>query len=87
MTFTVANVLEYSSQTVYLNGVVQDLGNDYAISGSTITMSVAPATTDALLVSYYLDASIAFTGLQTPTPAVDGTTTVFTLAATPGRRR
>jgi hypothetical protein len=42
------------SEHVYLNGVLQEpgTGNDYTISGATITMAVAPQASDKLVVSY-----------------------------------
>lgn len=41
------------TEEVYLNGVLQnDGGNDYSISGATITFVDAPVSTDKVLVSY-----------------------------------
>lgn len=43
------------TESVYLNGVLQNegAGNDYTISGATITYLTAPDTGDILLVSYF----------------------------------
>lgn len=53
-TFTLANTPIAGSEHVYLNGVLQDsgAGNDYTISGSTITYLTAPLTGEKLRVSY-----------------------------------
>ena len=53
--FTVANTVSPAgSLKVYLNGVRQRSGasNDYTFSGSTLTLSVAPASGDTLVVDY-----------------------------------
>jgi hypothetical protein len=53
-TFTLANTPTTGSEELYLNGLLQDegTGNDYTISTSTITMLVAPLSSDKLRVSY-----------------------------------
>lgn len=53
-TFTLANTPVIGSDHVYLNGLLQEAGagNDYTISGSTITMATAPLTGEKLRVSY-----------------------------------
>jgi hypothetical protein len=42
------------SEEVFLNGILQEpgAGNDYTISGATITYLAAPLTNDRLRVSY-----------------------------------
>lgn len=52
--FTLAHTPVSGSEHLYLNGVLQEpgAGNDYTISGATITMAVAPQSTDKLIVSY-----------------------------------
>ena len=52
--FTLANTPVAGSETLYLNGVVQNsgAGNDYTISGAAITYLTAPSTGDILLASY-----------------------------------
>jgi hypothetical protein len=54
-TFALANAPLANTEQVYLNGILQEpgAGNDYTISGSTITYLSAPATGDRLKVSYY----------------------------------
>ena len=54
VTFTMANTPVSGSEHVYLNGLLQEVGggNDYTISGGTITMSVAPLTGERIKVSY-----------------------------------
>lgn len=52
--FTLANTPTPGSEEVYLNGLLQHAGagNDYTISGDTITFATAPLTGDVVLVSY-----------------------------------
>jgi hypothetical protein len=52
--FTLANAPVAGSEHVYLNGVLQESGsgNDYTISGSSITMLTAPTSGEKLRVSY-----------------------------------
>ena len=52
--FTLANTPTSGSEHVYLNGALQQsgAGNDYTISGGTITMLAAPLTGEKILVSY-----------------------------------
>ena len=52
--FTLANTPTSGSEHVYLNGMLQEsgAGNDYTISGASITMLTAPLTGEKLRVSY-----------------------------------
>lgn len=52
--FTLANTPVSGSEHVYLNGILQEsgAGNDYTISGTTITMATAPLSGEKLRVSY-----------------------------------
>jgi len=52
--FTLANTPTSGTEMVFLNGLLQEsgAGNDYTISGGTITYLAAPSTGDSLLVSY-----------------------------------
>lgn len=54
VTFTLANTPTAGTEQVYLNGILQEPGggNDYTISGATITYLAAPTTGDRLRVSY-----------------------------------
>lgn len=54
VTFTLANTPVAGSEHIYLNGVLQAVGagNDYTISGDTITMLTAPLSGERILVSY-----------------------------------
>lgn len=54
VTFTLANTPVAGSEHVYLNGLRQDVGagNDYTISGATITYLSAPLTGEKLRVDY-----------------------------------
>lgn len=53
-TFTLANVCVVGSEHVYLNGMLQEsgAGNDYTITGATITYLAAPLTAEKLRASY-----------------------------------
>lgn len=44
--------LETESIEVFLNGLRQDPGDDYSVTGSTITFVTAPAVGQTLRVSY-----------------------------------
>jgi hypothetical protein len=52
--FTLAHTPVSNSEHVYLNGLLQEpgVGNDYSISGGTITFSTAPVSGDRIRVSY-----------------------------------
>lgn len=52
--FTLANTPSAGTEEIYLNGILMDsgAGNDYTISGATITMLVVPQTNDKLRVNY-----------------------------------
>jgi hypothetical protein len=53
-TFTLANTPIANTESVFLNGLLQEpgAGNDYTISGATITMLNIPAAGDRLRVNY-----------------------------------
>lgn len=53
-TYGLANTPVSGSEHVYLNGMLQEAGagNDYTISGATITMLTAPISGDKIRVSY-----------------------------------
>lgn len=52
--FVLASTPVSGSEHVYLNGILQDVGagNDYTISGATITFAEAPTTGDKVRASY-----------------------------------
>jgi len=54
-TYTLASTPLAGTEQVFLNGILQEpgAGNDYTISGGTITYLTAPVTGDRLRVSYY----------------------------------
>jgi hypothetical protein len=54
VTFTLANTPTAGTEQVYLNGILQEpgAGNDYTISGATITYLTAPVANDKIRVSY-----------------------------------
>lgn len=53
-TYTLANTPIAGTEHVYLNGILQEpaAGNDYTISGATITYLTAPVTGDKIRVTY-----------------------------------
>ena len=53
-TFTLAHTPIVGSEMVYMNGLLLNhgVGNDYTISGATITMLIIPISTDILLANY-----------------------------------
>lgn len=53
--FTLATAPLSGQESVYVNGILQNLGgsNDYTISSATITFNTAPSTGDVVLVSYF----------------------------------
>lgn len=55
VTFTLANVPVVGTEEIYLNGMSQDAGagNDYTISGATVTYLTAPITGDKIRISYF----------------------------------
>jgi len=52
--FTLANIPLAGEEMVFLNGVLQEpgAGNDYTISGLTITMLTAPTSLERIRVTY-----------------------------------
>ena len=54
VTFTLANTPLVGTECIYYNGLLQNVGagNDYTISGSTITFVIAPETSSVILVNY-----------------------------------
>ena len=54
-TFTLANTPVSGSEEIFVNGILQEsgAGNDYTISGGTITMLTAPASDDKLVANYW----------------------------------
>jgi hypothetical protein len=55
VTYTLANTPIAGTEQVYLNGILQEpgAGNDYTISGATITYLAAPLTNDKIRVTYF----------------------------------
>ena len=51
-TFTVSDSIHERSEILRIGGAVQELTEDYTISGKTITMTVAPATGVRVRIKY-----------------------------------
>jgi hypothetical protein len=53
-TYTLANTPISNTEMLYVNGLLQEpgAGNDYTISGGTITMLSAPVSGDRIRVNY-----------------------------------
>ena len=72
------------SLRLYLNGVVQTRGIDYALLGSTITYLVTPPQTgDSLIAWYRLSSPLVFADQIVPTGLKNGVNATFTLPSTP----
>lgn len=72
------------SLRLYLNGIVQTEGIDYALLGDTITYIVTPPQTGDSLIAWYRDGvTIGFVDAEVPTGTIDGSNAVFTLSETP----
>jgi hypothetical protein len=56
VTFTLAHVPVANTDSLFLNGLRQHkgIGNDYTISGATITFNTAPTTGSVLLIDYIM---------------------------------
>lgn len=65
--FTLSNTPTANTEQVFLNGILQNVGagNDYTISGNTITFAIPPIVTDVILVNYTIDVTL-------PTPPTPG---------------
>lgn len=73
-----------ASLLLTLNGLVLESGNDYGLSGNTITMAVAPTTGDVLIAWYRFSGnSINFSDDETPSGVIDGVNAAFGLANAP----
>lgn len=84
--FTLSQAPVAGSEHVFLDGVLRNSGsgNDYTISGASITMSVAPPKESVLLVSYRTASGTTnFADREVPSGAIDGINATFTLAHTP----
>ena len=73
---------------LYLNGLLQELGTDYTLSGTTITFASdeKPQTGDELLAFYRIagtGAAATFVDAETPVGSVNGTNLAFSLANVP----
>lgn len=84
--FTLASTPLTNSLRLYLNGQRLTYTNDYTLSGTTITMVVAPTTGDTLLADYEISSGTFSTGStsfiynETPSGTVNGSTTAFDTA-------
>ncbi|MGP0074777.1 MAG: hypothetical protein ACLPWF_22930 [Bryobacteraceae bacterium] len=87
--FTLANVPNPStSLSLFRNGLLLTLGVDYTVSSNSVTFLTGrlPQSGDVLLASYRLSVSIpgvAFVDQETPSGAINGVNTTFTLSQTP----
>ncbi len=54
-TYVLANTPKVGTESVYINGLLQDsgAGNDYTISGDTITMLYLLTSGDKIRISYF----------------------------------
>jgi hypothetical protein len=76
-----------ASLALYRNGMLQKVGQDYALSGQVLAFvsAAAPQPGDTLLAWYRLsgdsDGTMSFVDSDSPVGTMDGTNTVFTLSA------
>jgi len=87
--FTLANIPAPSASVeLFRNGLLLQTGNDYTLTGNTITFlsSTVPQSSDVLLASYRVSVTITgvgFVDLETPAGSVNGSNTSFTLSHVP----
>jgi len=63
--FTLANSTTTNAIFVVINGVTQEPGTDYTVSGTTLTFTTAPKTGDKIVVRYVANSSVV-TGIYSP---------------------
>jgi hypothetical protein len=87
--FTLANVPNpAASLTLFRNGLLLKQGGDFTLSSNAITFQTGavPQSGDILSASYRLSVTIpgvGFVDQETPSGAINGVNTVFTLSQTP----
>jgi hypothetical protein len=77
-----------SSLAMFRNGLLLDQGNDYTLSGNSVTFlgAAVPQAGDVLLASYRISVTISgvgFVDMETPSGSVNGSNTSFTLSQVP----
>jgi hypothetical protein len=88
-TFTLVSApIPASSLAIFRNGLLLRQTGDFTITGNTIVFvaGAIPQSADAVLASYRISVvlpGVGFVDGETPTGAVNGVNTVFTLAQTP----
>lgn len=86
MIFTLVHAPYPSSALLfYVNGILQlGSGNDYVVSGSTITMTYAPTNGSNVVATYpYATTVQNITWVEVPTGNADGVNVTFTLSNSP----
>ena len=87
--FTLSNVpVPAGSVELFRNGLLLQQGNDYTISGNTITFlsTTLPQSGDNVLASYRVSVAISgvgFVDMETPAGALNGSNASFTLSQAP----
>jgi len=56
-TITAANHIVTGQEDVVKNGLLLDYGNDYTVSGQTVTLAAALVTSDVVILKYLFRAS------------------------------
>lgn len=76
---------EVGSVDIFYNGLLQKEGEDedYTISGRVVTFNEPPVSGSKLLASYRTYSEINFIDNETPSGAINGINTVFTLSTMP----
>jgi hypothetical protein len=87
--FTLANIPQpQTSVELFRNGLLLQQGNDYTISGNTVTFlsATTPQTSDVLLASYRLSvviSGVGFVDMETPSGSANGSNPTFSLSQVP----
>lgn len=83
-TFSLVSAPAGNTLQLFYNGVLQEPGADYILSGTTITMVLPPLSGGHLRATYVVTSgSLNFSGAEVPAGAVNDANTTFTLAHTP----
>lgn len=83
-TFTLPSAPLTGTLVYQYNGQALTAGVGYTLSGTTVTMLVAPQPGDALYANYLVAGGVSGSTIsETPTGAINGTNTTFTLSYTP----
>lgn len=74
-----------STLMLFVNGVLltQGAGADYTLSGTTITLTIAPRVNSNLAATYTFAAATSTAYMEVPSGTINGSNVTFTLASAP----